>query len=135
MYSLSGRSAYAQVSLESQLAGATPHQLIAMLYDGAINAMVRAQIYFDQGNIARRGEMISRAINIIDNGLRAPLNHEIGGSIAAELESLYEYLSRSLLLVNLQQDPQPLPQLITLLRSMAATWQEIDPARQPGAHG
>ncbi|MBR7347472.1 flagellar export chaperone FliS, partial [Klebsiella pneumoniae] len=83
--------------------GATPHQLIVLLYDGAINAMRRAEIYFQSGNIARRGEMISRAINIIDNGLRAGLNHEVGGQIAADLERLYEYISRSLLEANLNK--------------------------------
>ena len=76
MYTKTGNSAYTAVSLDSQITGATPHQLIVLLYDGAINAMKRAEIYFQSGNIARRGEMISRAINIIDNGLRAGLDHE-----------------------------------------------------------
>ena len=62
------KSAYSTVFLESQVTGASPHQLIVLLFDGAINAMRRAEIYFQTGNVARRGEMISRAINIIDNG-------------------------------------------------------------------
>jgi len=127
MYASQGTKAYAQVDLQSRLAGATPHQLISMLFDGAHNAILRAQIYFDNGNIARRGEMISKAINIIDNGLRAVLDHEKGLEIAAELEQLYDYMSRTLLQANLNHDPEPLPHVDELLMNLALTWKEIDP--------
>ena len=135
MYTKTGNSAYSSVSLDSQIAGATPHQLIVLLYDGAINAMRRAEIYFQSGNIARRGEMISRAINIIDNGLRAGLNHEVGGQIAADLERLYEYISRSLLEANLNKSGEMLPHLISLMVDMAEKCKAIDPQARQVKHG
>ncbi|EKS6886819.1 flagellar export chaperone FliS [Enterobacter bugandensis] len=135
MYTKTGKSAYTAVSLDSQIAGATPHQLIVLLYDGAINAMKRAEIYFQSGNIARRGEMISRAINIIDNGLRAGLDHEKGGKIAEELESLYEYISRTLLEANLNKSGEKLPHLIALMTGMQETWQAIAPQHKQVKHG
>lgn len=135
MYNKTGHSAYSSASLESQVAGATPHQLIVMLFDGAINAMRRAEIYFQQGNIPRRGEMISRAINIIDNGLRAGLNHEIGGKITEDLESLYEYVSRKLLEANLNKSAADLPHLIQLMSDLAETWKAIDPLNKQVNHG
>ena len=135
MYTNNGYNAYTAVSLDSQIAGATPHQLIVLLYDGAINAMRRAEIYFQSGNIARRGEMISRAINIIDNGLRAGLDHEKGGQIAAELESLYEYISRTLLEANLNKSGETLPHLISLMTEMQETWQAINPENTQVKHG
>lgn len=125
MYTSHSSYSYAQVDLQSKLAGATPHQLITMLFDGAHNAILRAKIYFTNGNIARRGEMISKAINIIDNGLRASLNHELGASIAADLDSLYEYMSRTLLMANLKNDPTPLTHVDELLIDLATTWKEI----------
>ncbi|WP_343553686.1 flagellar export chaperone FliS [Pantoea sp.] len=134
MYTNKGKNAYSAVSLDSQIAGATPHQLITMLFDGAINAMRRAEIYFQQGNIARRGEMISRAINIIDNGLRAGLNHDIGGQIPADLERLYEYVSRNLLEANMNKSGEKLPQLISLMADMAETWKAIDPQNRQVKH-
>ncbi|HHA1723962.1 TPA: flagellar export chaperone FliS [Enterobacter cloacae] len=135
MYTKTGNNAYTTVSLDSQITGATPHQLIVLLYDGAINAMKRAEIYFQSGNIARRGEMISRAINIIDNGLRAGLDHEKGGKIAEELESLYEYISRTLLEVNLNKSGDKLPHLIALMTGMLETWQAIAPQQKQVKHG
>jgi flagellar biosynthetic protein FliS len=134
MYSKTGQSAYAQVSLESQVAGATPHQLITLLLEGAVSAMMRAKIYFETGNIAKRGEMISRAINIIDNGLRASLNHEVGGQVTEEMESLYEYVSRSLLLLNLEKKPEELPHLIEIMTNLSTTWKEIEPAKKQVNH-
>ncbi len=135
MYTKTGNSAYTAVSLDSQISGATPHQLIVLLYDGAINAMKRAEIYFQSGNIARRGEMISRAINIIDNGLRAGLDHDKGGKIAEELESLYEYISRTLLEANLNKSGEKLPHLIALMTGMSETWQAITPQQKQVNHG
>lgn len=134
MYCNTGKNAYSAVSLDSEIAGATPHQLITLLYDGAINAMKRAEIYFRTGDVARRGEMISRAIAIIDSGLRTALDHEAGGEISARLEMLYEYISRSLLQANLNKSAEELPHLINLMNEMADTWKNIDPQRRQVNH-
>lgn len=132
MYNTQGPQAYAQVSLESRLAGATPHQLIAMLFDGAHNAILRAKIYFENGNVAKRGEMISKAINIIDNGLLAALDHDKGKEIAADLERLYEYISRLLMQANLRSDVEKLVQADKLITDIAEVWDEILPQIQAG---
>lgn len=125
-----GVSAYAQVGLESHLAGASPHQLITMLFDGAHNAILRAKIFFDNGNIAKRGQMISKAINIVDNGLRAALDHEKGKEIAYDLDRLYEFISFTLLQSNLHNDPDKLMVADKILMDIAETWKSINPQRK-----
>lgn len=135
MYSNSGSKAYAQVDLESQLAGASPHELITMLLDGAVNAVLRAKIYFEMGNIAKRGEMISRAINIIDNGLRTSLDHDKGQHIAADLERLYDYMSRTLLEANRRNSPEELTAVSEILTNLATTWKEIQPKKRLENYG
>ncbi|KTS01378.1 MULTISPECIES: flagellar export chaperone FliS [Pantoea] len=135
MYSPAGRHSYARLDLETQLAGASPHQLITMLLDGALNAMQRARIYFEKGNVARRGEMLSRAINIIDNGLRPALDHEVGGEIAQQLESLYDYVSRTLLKANLTHSAAELPAAIDVIATLSRTWKEIEPKVKATRHG
>lgn len=127
MYAKQGTRAYAQVDLHTRLAGATPHQLIAMLFEGAHSAIVRARLYFENGNIAKRGEMISKAINIIDNGLRSALDHEKGKEIARDLDALYRYMSRTLLQANLNNDPASLAHVDEILMTIAETWKEIEP--------
>ncbi|YCH30596.1 flagellar export chaperone FliS [Erwinia sp. D4-22] len=127
MYAKQGTHAYAQVDLHSKVAGATPHQLITMLFEGAHSAIVRARLYFENGNIAKRGEMISKAINIIDNGLRSALDHEKGQQIARDLDALYHYMSRTLLQANLNNDPSQLTHVDEILMNIAETWKEIEP--------
>ncbi|MGD8107201.1 flagellar export chaperone FliS [Pantoea sp. FN0302] len=127
MYAKQGTQAYAQVDLHSKVAGATPHQLITMLFDGAHSAIVRARLYFENGNIAKRGEMISKAINIIDNGLRSALDHEKGKQIAGDLDALYHYMSRTLLQANLNNDPSQLAHVDEILTNIAEAWKEIEP--------
>ncbi|MCU6391891.1 flagellar export chaperone FliS, partial [Enterobacter quasiroggenkampii] len=74
MYAQNGARAYQQVGLESAVLSASPHQLVVMLFDGALSALVRARLFLDEGKITEKGEALSKAINIIDNGLKAGLN-------------------------------------------------------------
>lgn len=132
MYQLQSSRAYDQVSIEARLAGATPHQLIAMLFEAAHNALLRAKIYFEKGIVAKRCEMIGKAINIIDNGLRASLDFDKGKEIATDLERLYDYLSRLLLQANTQSDIEKLLEADKLITEMATVWDEILPMIQEG---
>ncbi len=72
MYTKTGNSALHRCLTTARITGATPHQLIVLLYDRAINAMKRAEIYFQSGNIARRGEMISHVPSILSTTACAP---------------------------------------------------------------
>ncbi|WP_215800896.1 flagellar export chaperone FliS, partial [Pantoea dispersa] len=67
MYAKSGTQAYAQVGLESAVLSASPHQLVVLLFDGALSAMKKATILMDQGDIPGKGQALSKAINIITN--------------------------------------------------------------------
>lgn len=127
MYTASGTKAYAQVSVESGVMSASPHQLIEMLFDGANSALVRARLFLAQGNIVAKGEALSKAINIIDNGLKAGLDQENGGEIADHLSSLYDYMIRRLLLANLRNDSQAIEEVEGLLGNIAEAWKQISP--------
>lgn len=131
MYNRSGTQAYAQVSVESGVMGASPHQLIVMLFDGALSALLRARILMNQGNIAGKGLAISKAINIIDNGLKNGLNHEQGGEIADNLAALYDYMKRRLMQANLHNDVAALDEVSGLLENIADAWRQIGPNYQP----
>ncbi|HHQ6538690.1 TPA: flagellar export chaperone FliS [Serratia fonticola] len=135
MYNRSGTQAYAQVSVESGVMGASPHQLIVMLFDGALSALLRARILMNQGNIAGKGLAISKAINIIDNGLKNGLNHEQGGEIADNLAALYDYMKRRLMQANLHNDVAALEEVSGLLENIADAWRQIGPNYQPVQDG
>ncbi|HDC4384614.1 TPA: flagellar export chaperone FliS, partial [Enterobacter cloacae] len=104
MYNTSGVQSYQNIGVESAVMNASPHQLIVMLFDGAHSALIRARLFLDAGQLAEKGQALSKAINIIDNGLKAALNVEAGGELSINLASLYEYMVRRLLIANLHND-------------------------------
>ncbi|MDN0124150.1 flagellar export chaperone FliS [Yersinia aleksiciae] len=131
MYSQSGAQAYQKVGLESGVMNASPHQLIMMLFDGAQSALIRAKILINQGETATKGVALSKAINIINNGLSAGLNMEKGGELAENLSALYDYMSRRLLHANLHNDEQAINEVLALLDNIADAWRQIGPNYQP----
>jgi flagellar protein FliS len=127
-----GVSAYANVGLETGIASASPHKLIVMLYDGALVALLSAKTNIAAGNIAAKGSAISKAISIIDNGLRASLDKNAGGEIAANLDALYDYMSRRLLHANLKNDVTIIDEVHGLLADLRGAWVAIgDKVDQP----
>ncbi|QHB32996.1 flagellar export chaperone FliS [Yersinia canariae] len=131
MYSQSGAQAYQKVGLESGVMNASPHQLIMMLFDGAQSALIRARILMSQGESSGKGAALSKAINIINNGLSAGLDMEKGGELAQNLSALYDYMSRRLLHANLHNDEQAITEVLALLENIADAWRQIGPNYQP----
>ncbi|WER49349.1 flagellar export chaperone FliS [Cupriavidus sp. WKF15] len=134
MFARQAINAYAQVGVQTGAMSASPHKLITMLYDGARAAIARAKFHMEAGEIVAKGNAISKAIEIIDNGLRAVLDHEAGGEISANLESLYEYMVRRLMLANLRSDVALLNEVDALLENLASAWAQIDEAAQQADH-
>ncbi|WP_171965982.1 flagellar export chaperone FliS [Cronobacter sakazakii] len=127
MYNSSGVQAYQQVGLESAVMSASPHQLVVMLFDGALSALVRARLFIEQGDTVAKGQALTKAINIIDNGLKAGLNMDIGGDLPSNLASLYEYMVRRLLHANLRNDVDAINEVETLMTNIADAWKQIGP--------
>ncbi|AQV98920.1 flagellar export chaperone FliS [Cupriavidus necator] len=126
MYARNAVNIYAQVGTQTAAMDASPHKLITMLYDGARAAIARAKFHLEAGEVPARGNAISKAIDIIDNGLRAVLDHQAGGEISADLEALYEYMVRRLMLANLRKDISLLNEVDALLENLASAWAQIE---------
>lgn len=124
---MNGYSALAQyrnVGAQSGVSDASPHRLTAMLFDGALERISIAKGHIMRGEIAQKGQRIGAAISIID-GLRASLNMENGGEMAANLASLYEYMSRQLLDANQNDRQERLDEVSALLREIKEAWLAI----------
>jgi flagellar secretion chaperone FliS len=122
-----GASAYARVGVQTGVMGASPHRLIAMLYQGARQAIAQARMFLQQNNVSARGAAISKAINIIGSGLQPALNKEAGGEIAHRLDALYSYMTRRLLEANAAQDETMLVEVDNLLATLEEAWVGIGP--------
>jgi flagellar protein FliS len=122
-----GANAYAKIGIETGVLAASPHQLTAMLFDGALIALVAAEQHMKDGEIPEKGKAISKAISIIEEGLRASLNKKVGGELAQNLDALYEYMSRRLLEANVKNDPKIIEEIHGLLKDLKASWDAIRP--------
>lgn len=122
-----GASAYARVGVETGVMSASPHRLIAMLYQGARQAVALARMHMQQSNVSARGEAIGKAIRIVESGLQQSLNRDVGGELAARLDSLYSYICRRLLEANLQGSEELLIEVDRLLATLEEAWTGIGP--------
>lgn len=129
----SGANAYAKVGMETGVLAANPHKLIVMLFDGLQVALATALMQMKEGNIAAKGKSISKALLIIDSGLRASLDKSAGGEIAGNLDRLYEYMSNRLLQANLKNDPEAIEEVQRLVQDIKQAWLAIDPSNAGAA--
>ena len=127
-----GANAYAKVGLETGVIAASPHKLIVMLFEGAIVAINTATAHMKAGAFEEKGKAITKAILIVDEGMRASLDKKNGGEIAVNLDALYGYIIQCLLRANLRNDQALLDESLGLLTDLKAAWDAIgDSAKAP----
>lgn len=123
-------NAYAVLSTDSAVRSADPHRLVLLLFEGTENALALAKIHAEQGNATARGAAISKAIDIISNGLKASLDIQQGGELAERLAALYDYMVSRLLWANMKNDTPTLIEVQSLLGEIHEAWRMIEPGKQ-----
>ncbi len=118
-------AAYAKVGVETGVGTADPHKLILMLYDGAMLQVRTARVAIDNQDIAAKGQAISKAIEIIINGLKVSLDTSTGGELGHRLAALYDYMSDRLLYANLRNSQPALDEVSGLLATLREAWAGI----------
>ncbi len=116
-----GANQYGKVAVGSETSFASPHRLIQMLMEGALDKIAFAKGQIERKDFAEKGRNITWAISIIQ-GLSASLDVESGGEIAANLEGLYDYMVRCLLEANKDNDITKLDEVASLLKEVKSAW-------------
>ncbi len=129
-HQLSAVDRYARLNIRTSIETASPHRIILMLLDGALGKLRAARLAMQQREIAAKGANISWTISIID-GLRASLDIEKGGELAANLDNLYDYMARRLTEANLHDDVARLDEVEALLGEIRAGWKGIEDQVEP----
>lgn len=115
---------YAQISVQTGIEDASPHRLVQMLLEGAIDRIAKAKGFIANKKVAEKGLNISQAISII-NGLRSALDMENGSEISQNLDALYEYMEGRLLSANVSDNIEQLNEISQLLLQIKAGWDGI----------
>ena len=126
-------NAYHSVGVESLANSGNPHQLVVMLFNGARAAVAVARGHLQRREIEAKGAAIGKAIAIIDDGLKASLDLNVGGEIAQNLADLYDYMARRLLQANLKNDAKALDEVAQLLLQLGSAWESIGAKSAPAA--
>ncbi len=124
MNSYSAVNSYASVKVHSGVESASPHRLIQMLFEGALERIAQAKGAIAQKQLARKGELISKAVAIV-GGLQGSLNDNEGGALAANLDSLYDYIIRRLTQANSENSVEQLDECSRLLGEIKSAWDMI----------
>ncbi len=116
--------------VESQVLGASPVELVELIYRGAIDAIASARTHLASGSIGPRASAITRAMNLVGELVQS-LDLEQGGTLAADLRDLYDYILRRLQAANFEQSDAPLAEAERLLTTLAEGWREIAAGQRP----
>jgi flagellar secretion chaperone FliS len=122
-------AAYSNVHAETSVQDADPHQLVSLLLEGALSAIASATSAIERGDTPAKGRAISRAVGIVDEGLRGALNLQSGGQVAATLHDLYACVLLRLTQANLKNDLGALRECRELLMPLREAWGAIKPQR------
>ena len=130
-----GAQQYGKVAVGSEVAFASPHRLVQMLMEGALEKVATAKGHMGRREFEAKGNQINWAISIID-GLRGSLNMQEGGEMANNLDSLYAYMVRRLAEANINNEIAILDEVTSLLLEIKSAWDAIpDEVKQPASEG
>jgi flagellar protein FliS len=124
MNAITALAQYGQIKNDTQTTYASPHQLMLMLFDGAIEAMSITVGAIQNKNFELRSKQNTRSITII-NGMRECLDMETGGELADNLYSLYQYMTQELFRASFKNDVDTIQNIQTMLKDIRGSWEKI----------
>ncbi len=116
----------------TQIETASPHKLIAMLLQGAIQRCEQARTALSEGKVETARPLLIRSQEIVTELMMA-LDFERGGEIAQNLLRLYEFVHGRLVEANVRRNPSAIEEALVVLRGVAEAWAAIAPGRESAA--
>ena len=115
---------YRKVSLDSEIAVASPHRIIQMMFDGALLRLAQSRYAIEHQDLQGKGVAINKAIGII-NGLNNSLNMDVKDSVANNLSDLYDFMLRRISEANMNNDVKAIDDVTGVLRTIKEGWDAI----------
>ncbi len=115
---------YSRVGTETDVSTASPHRLVVLLFEGVFTAMAQARGAIQSGDKATHSKALSRAVRILDEGLKAALDLE-AGPLAKDLRDLYSWLCMRLTYANLHSDIPAIEECQRVLAPVRDAWLAI----------
>ena len=127
--------AYGRITQEyrkQSVNGASPLQLVIMMYDGALKYMEAGKHAIAHQDITRQNDQLQKAQKVVLE-LMACLDQDQGGDVARNLLSLYTYVLNELVRANCEDHAEPVDRCIQIFSDLRDSWVQIE-AQQRGSH-
>lgn len=118
-------NSYRAVAVETSVSTANPHELVSLLFEGLLQSLALAKGAIQTADMPAKGRAVGRAVRILEEGLKAGLDHARGGELAANLRTLYDFCILRLTESNLHNDVGMVDEVIQLIRPVADGWSQI----------
>ena len=115
---------YKKTDVDMGVQGATPHQLVMMLYEGALKNLALARGAIERKDYEQKNNALNKTMDIV-TALRAGLDREYSPDLVGNLEALYDYINRRLFVVNAKNELPTLDECAKLLRELKEAWEQI----------
>lgn len=100
---------------------ANKEQILLLLYQAAIKNCKKAIEKIEENDIAQKGVYIGKLQDILIE-LSNSLDLEVGGKIAQDLASLYDYMMHESTQANIKIDQQHLHNILDILNTLYEGW-------------
>lgn len=123
--SMRSANSYKTIGLETSILGASPHQLVSLLFDALQLSMATAKGAISNGDISVKGRAIGKAVRILEEGLKAGLDANRGGEMASNLRTVYDICILRLTEANFRNDAAIIDEVIRLINPISDGWHQI----------
>jgi flagellar secretion chaperone FliS len=108
----------------SNIETASKLELVIMCYENAILCLAQVKEHIREHEMEKKANKFQKTLNLISD-LQCSLNMEKGGQIAKNLDALYSYITKRLLLGDINKDLTAYDESIHILSELKEAWQAI----------
>ncbi|ODU21638.1 MAG: flagellar export chaperone FliS [Sphingomonas sp. SCN 67-18] len=115
---------YRAVDVASRAGGASPHELIMMLYEDLLRELRVAALATEKRDYATKSAKLTKALAILF-ALEAGLDFNAGGEVAETLSRFYRGARETIMRASLDHDPALLLDVAANVSEIADSWRMI----------
>lgn len=118
------RETYRQVDLASRTGGATPHQLITVLYEDVLRELRLGALAIEQGDHPAKSARLTKAVALLF-ALEAGLDFDKGGSVAETLSRFYRGCRDAAMRASIENNADLVRDVVANVSEIADSWKAI----------